>query len=35
MVGLEVWDGAVFELDFVGRFEDEGEVLLGREKGAL
>lgn len=30
MVGLEVGDGAVFEFDFVGRFEDEGEILMGR-----
>lgn len=28
--GVEFWDGAVFEFDFVGRFEHEGEVLTGR-----
>lgn len=28
--GVQFWDGAVFEFDFVGRFEHEGEVLTGR-----
>lgn len=35
VVGLEVGDGAVFEFNFVGRFKDEGEILMGRGKGAL
>lgn len=26
-VGLEAWDGAIFEGDGIGRLEDKGEVL--------
>lgn len=28
MLGLEFWDWLVFKLDFVRRFEDEGEILV-------